>query len=53
MRDSETSTLSVSSGWRNKFRISHTVSFKALSGQGASIIAEDISSFWEKVPFFT
>ncbi|GLV46677.1 cag, partial [Carabus blaptoides fortunei] len=44
------STFSACSGWLNKFRIRHNISFKAISGEGAAVIAEDVSSILEKCP---
>ncbi|GLV61270.1 cag, partial [Carabus blaptoides fortunei] len=44
------STFSASSGWLNKFRNRHNISFKAISGEGAAVIVDDVSSFLEKCP---
>lgn len=40
----------ASAGWLEKFRRRHNISFKAISGEAASVDPADVASFVEKVP---
>lgn len=43
-------TFNASSGWLNKFRIHHNITFKSISGESASVNPEDVASFLVKLP---
>lgn len=40
----------ASDGWLHKFRSRHNITFKAISGEAASVNPDDVKSFFEKIP---
>lgn len=40
----------ASSGWLERFKKRHNIAFKTISGEGASVNPEDVSSFLSKLP---
>lgn len=43
-------TFNASSGWLNKFKIRHNITFKAICGEAASVNPEDVAAFMVKLP---
>lgn len=43
-------SFNASSGWLAKFRARHNITFKAISGEAASVNYDDVASFLEKLP---
>lgn len=40
----------ASDGWLHRFRTRHNISFKCISGEEASVNADDVTQFFEKIP---
>jgi hypothetical protein len=40
----------ASEGWLEKFRIRHSITFKCISGESASVNEQDVATFAEKLP---
>lgn len=43
-------TFNASSGWLNKFKIRHNITFKAICGEAASVNPDDVAAFMVKLP---
>ncbi|XP_030754388.1 tigger transposable element-derived protein 4-like [Sitophilus oryzae] len=43
-------TFNASSGWLERFKKRHNITFKTISGESASVNPEDVRSFIEKIP---
>lgn len=42
--------FNASSGWLERFKQRHNISFKSVSGEGASVNVDDVNSFLSKLP---